>query len=234
VRNSLKRIAANAMQVLPQSLIISFKHSRELAFWMARHRESAGSLRNSHYEYFYTNYFGIDKQEYTDKAILDVGCGPRGSLEWADNVKERIGLDPLVDRYQQLGIDAHKMSYVCAPSEKIPSSDEHFDFVVSFNSLDHVDDIDKTLSEVTRVLKSNGLFLLITEINHIPTPTEPHTISEDLIERLSNDFYCEKSKLTSIRGDHDIYESLIEAKPYTPGDRKKPGILSARLRKKSR
>jgi|ERR1700674_1785091 len=233
MKSSLKRIAGNFMQVLPQSLLVSFKHSRELAFWTARHQESAGLLRNTHYEYFYTSHFGIEKQEYAGKSILDVGCGPRGSLEWADNAKETIGLDPLVDQYRKLGINSHKMRYVCAPSEQIPFPDEYFDFVTSFNSLDHVDDVDSTLSEMTRVLKSEGTFLLITEINHSPTPTEPHTISEDVIEQLSPKCSSVVVNLISIREDHDIYESLLDAKPYTPIFREKPGILSARLRKKS-
>jgi len=233
LKRFLKRIAANFLSVLPNSLLVSFKHSRELAYWTARHQESAGVLRNTHFEYFYTSYFGIDKEEYTAKSMLDIGCGPRGGLEWADNAKERIGLDPLVDRYRQLGIDTHKMSYVCAPSEKIPFPDEHFDFVTSFNSLDHVDDVDRTLFEIMRVLKRNGTFLLITEINHGPTPTEPHTISEDLIERLSHNCFPVTVKLTSIRDDHDGYQSLLDAKPYTSNLREEPGMLSARLRKKS-
>ena len=132
LKHFLKRIAAAFLSALPSSLLLSLKHSRELAYWAARHQESAGVLRNTHFAYFYTSYFDIEKQEYTAKSVLDIGCGPRGSLEWADNTKERVGLDPLVDQYRELGIEAHKMSYVCAPSETIPFSDGCFDFVNFF------------------------------------------------------------------------------------------------------
>ena len=39
-------------------------------------------------------YFNLDKSFYKNKRILDVGCGPRGSLEWDDMALERVGLDP--------------------------------------------------------------------------------------------------------------------------------------------
>jgi hypothetical protein len=82
---------ANFLQVLPNSLLVSFKHSRELAYWTARHQESAGMLRNTHYEYFYTSHFGIDKEEYTAKSMLDIGCGPRGAWSGPTTRKKELG-----------------------------------------------------------------------------------------------------------------------------------------------
>src|SRR5262249_48832851 len=140
---------------------------------------------------------------------------------------------PLIEQYRSLGIEAHRMKYVCAPSEKIPFENAHFDYVASFNSLDHVDDVDKTLSEIARVLKKRGSFLLITEINHPPTPTEPHTLTEELIERLASNFTPQSVRLNAIRSDHDIYTSLRENAPYQRnGDSRYPGLLSARLLRK--
>src|SRR4029079_10710133 len=101
---------------------------------------------------FYTSHFGLSASDYAGKRILDIGCGPRGSLEWADMTAERVGLDPLADEYLKLGAKNHKMSYVAAPSEKIPFPDGHFDVVCSFNSLDHVDDIPTTINKIIRVV----------------------------------------------------------------------------------
>ena len=71
----------------------------------------------------------------------------------------RIGLDPLVNEYYKLdgGTLSHKMKYVCGYSEDMPFPDETFDFVFSINSLDHVDDLDETISEIKRVLKIGGI-----------------------------------------------------------------------------
>lgn len=211
---------------------VSSKHDSEMAFWRQTFLEWKGDPHNKHYEYFYTSYFGLDAKEYEGKSLLDIGCGPCGSLEWADQAEERVGLDPLVERYREFGIDAHKMKYVCAPSEQIPFPDEHFDFVCSFNSLDHVDNLEGTLSEISRVVKKGGNFLLITEINHPPTACEPHTLTEELLDQLASKFAAVFVKLTAMRADHDLYASLFEGKDYDSGHKGKPGILSARLVRK--
>ena len=140
------------------------KLDHEFNFWLNK-KIIEGSLGHSFYEYFYTDYFGLSKEFYLNKKILDIGCGPRGSLEWANMAKERIGLDPLADKYKILGIEKHKMKYVCAGCEKIPFPDNYFDIVCSFNSLDHVDNLDESIKEIKRVIKPKGLFLLITDVN---------------------------------------------------------------------
>lgn len=203
-----------------------------MAYWKDKQAESAGSLANSHYAHFYTSYFNIGREEYCGRTVLDVGCGPRGSLEWADNAAERVGLDPLVDRYRTLRIECHRMRYVCAPSERIPFPNDYFDFVTCFNCLDHVDNPAKSLSEITRVLKPRGTFLLIVEINHAPTPTEPHNLSENLINRLSRNFTVVSGRLTRLRKDHDIYQSLLDGIPHKRGQNATPAIISARMTKK--
>ena len=137
MKTFLKRLTSDALSILPKSLLVPFKHSAEMAYWR-RSTRRVPACSTTRIWILYTSHFDISPEEYSGQAILDIGCGPRGSLEWADNTKERIGLDPLVNRYRKLGIGAHRMRYVCAPSERIPFPKEYFDFVASFNSLDHV------------------------------------------------------------------------------------------------
>jgi SAM-dependent methyltransferase len=158
----------------------TWKHSRELDFWKSR-KQAEGQLGNSHYEYFYTTHFGIDREFYRGKRILDIGCGPRGSLEWANMATERVGLDPLVPAYRKLGLDHHKMSYCAAHSERIPFPDSYFDVVTSVNSLDHADNCEKTIQEIIRVTKPNGIFLVVVEVNHRVRVCEPHCLRPDFI-----------------------------------------------------
>lgn len=74
----------------------------ELKYWKDRlHHE--GELKNAHYKYFYTSHFDLSEEDWTGAVVLDIGCGPRGSLEWADMTKERYGLDPLAKDYLKLG-----------------------------------------------------------------------------------------------------------------------------------
>ena len=180
----LKDCRTKCLSMCPPTIRVWAKERAELSFWRSRH-ENEQVLRNDHYRFFYTDFFKLTDEDYRGYRILDVGCGPRGSLEWADMALERIGLDPLVDRYRALGIDKHSMSYCHAPVEAIPYESDYFDRVVSFNSLDHVDNLFQALSEINRVTKQGGLFLLIVEVNHPPTPTEPVELTEaDLKSKL--------------------------------------------------
>jgi SAM-dependent methyltransferase len=155
------------------------KSRYELAYWKAVWRDEGGTLQNSWYETYYTSTVGLKREDYAGKSVLDIGCGPRGSLEWCDEARERVGLDPLVNVYRRLGIDRHKMSYINAPSEKIPFADGHFDIVLAKNSLDHVEDLGQTIREIKRVTKPGGLFVLMVEVNHKATIAEPHEFGWD-------------------------------------------------------
>jgi ubiquinone/menaquinone biosynthesis C-methylase UbiE len=208
------------------------KAAAEIQYWRnAKHKETNGLLSHGHFEYFYTTYFNLSKSFYSNKRILDIGCGPRGSLEWADNTLQRIGLDPLAKSYKELGIDSQKMLYVVGAAENIPFPDEYFEIVTSFNSLDHVDNIDETIGEIIRIVKPGGMFLLITDVNHQPTATEPISFSWDILRKfipqmkiLEKNYY-EKSQ-------NGIYQSIKAGITYDHSNTKQRyGVLSAKLQK---
>jgi 2-polyprenyl-3-methyl-5-hydroxy-6-metoxy-1,4-benzoquinol methylase len=128
----------------------AYKQSMELRFW--KHLYSVNNWKsgfaNLAYETLYTGAFGLLRKDYNAKRVLDIGCGPMGSLEWANMTAQRVGLDPLVPYYLKLGAVKHKMEYVAARSEDIPFPEGHFDIVTCLNALDHVDDLDATIREV--------------------------------------------------------------------------------------
>ena len=93
-------------------------------------------------------------------AVLDIGCGPTcaGRLFTAST---RVFLDPLMDTYREVyGDQLPTGELLCARAEEIPKRDRSFDVVISVNSLDHMIDPDTVLSEVSRVLRPDGVFLL--------------------------------------------------------------------------
>lgn len=211
------------------SVMRRIKRAAELAYWI-RHRLRERRLSNEHYEFLFTTHFGLDRDHYSGKTMLDVGCGPRGSLEWAGNAAERVGLDPLADKYRVLGGRSHAMRYVKGAAESIPFPDDHFDIVSSFNSLDHVDDLDPAVHEICRVVKPGGLFLLLTDVNHEPTITEPLTLRWDVVERFTPPLRVLEVRRFEKSGG--MYESLASGTRYDDGDRRpRYGILSAMLSK---
>jgi ubiquinone/menaquinone biosynthesis C-methylase UbiE len=206
------------------------KGHEELRYWTTV-KEKEGTLNNSWYEYFYTKHFLLDRQFYRAKKILDIGCGPRGSLEWADMAGERVGVDPLADSYRALGVENQKMTYVAAPAEAIPYADGYFDVVASFNSLDHVDDLDACVAEIARVVAPRGLFLLLTDVNHKPTVCEPVSYSWDIVEKFSPTLaLLEQEHFEKNAGG--MYQSLKARVSYDYGNRaERYGILSAKFTK---
>jgi len=234
LRAAAKTVFNSALSVMPQGARNSFKRYHELRYWRGVTRpirDDRAKLEHerSHYEQFFTTFFGLARADYAGKRLLDIGCGPCGSLEWAAEAAERVGLDPLADDYRKLANDRQQMSYCAAPSEAIPYPDGHFDSVSTFNSLDHVDDVDKTIAEIKRVTAPNGRVLLIVEIGHIPTPTEPHHLDETIIAKFGPEFEAVSVRTFGVRHDHNVYGSMLDAIPYEPG---KPGILAARLQRK--
>ncbi|CAH2602779.1 Class I SAM-dependent methyltransferase [Rhodovastum atsumiense] len=204
----------------------AFKRHHELSYWNRRYLEQNGCLSNAHYEPLYTTVYGLRREDYAGKRVLDIGCGPRGSLEWADMTAERVGLDPLVAEYLKLGADRHRMRYVASGSENIPFPTGHFDIVTCLNALDHVDDLARTIREIGRVTKPGGCFLLSVEIDHPPTPTEPITIDDQALGKLAADFTVAAAFRVGTPADHDLHRAVVTRSPaYVPG---RPGIHVAR------
>jgi len=100
--------------------------------------------------------------------ILEVGSGPHGvSLFYPKGM--RIALDPLACCYRkefsfiQDGTDALIVQGI---GESLPFPNNIFDCVISDNVIDHTENAHKVLSEIKRVLKNDGLFLLTVNLHH--------------------------------------------------------------------
>ena len=210
---------------------IDLKRRKEFKYWGERWRSEGTVLSNEHYEQFYTTHFGLSREYYTGRRVLDIGCGPRGSLEWADMATTRVGLDPLVPDYRKLGIERHKMQYVEAPSERIPFPANYFDVVCSFNSLDHVNDLEQTINEIIRVTAPNGLFLLLTDVNHGATFCEPNEYSWAIVDRFSAGLKLVEMKKYE-KPESGLYQSILRNVAYNDADPAvRTAILSAKFRK---
>ncbi len=208
----------------------SVKEFCELMYWRAI-KLFRKKLNNDHYKFFYTTYFSLPEEFYDHKNILDIGCGPRGSLEWADNAKQRIGVDPLAEKYMDLGAKEHRMAYVNGYVENLPFPDNSFDIISSFNSLDHVDNIEAACHEIKRTLKVGGLFLLIVDIHQYSTLTEPQTMNWKFVMHHFSDFeILEERRLERIYRNK-IYWNLRLNKKMDDQTKMK-GVLVAKLKKR--
>lgn len=97
--------------------------------------------------------------------VLDVGCGEGIFLA---RIAQTYGVDGTgVDISKKSITAAEKWSssrlrFQVADAIELPFKDESFDYVLSFDTLEHIDRQEEALSEMVRVLKSNGSLLIYT------------------------------------------------------------------------
>lgn len=205
--------------------------------WWNNAQDNEGELKNDHYltRGWYTSAFDLTKEWYSGKHMLDVGCGPRGSLQWADNAASRTCVDPLALEYgKHMGVGKkHEMRYVYAGVEAMPFPDESFDVVTSVNNFDHVEHVDKGMKELVRVLRPGGSLIMIVEIHGKPTACEPQILPWSLAEDFEKmGMKIVKKWATEVHGKNGgtdaIYNDEYDfSKPSSEHD----GFLSFRLTK---
>jgi SAM-dependent methyltransferase len=106
--------------------------------------------------------------------VLDVGCGA-GSVAKAVK-RERPDLDVFACDISQSALDLALaapggVAFQLATAERLPFADGEFDFVWIFDVLEHVDDPERVLREVARVLKPRGGFHIV-----LPLEGQPRTL----------------------------------------------------------
>ena len=122
--------------------------------------------------------------EWTDKAVLDLGCAGGFMAEAIDDRGATVtGIDPAAEAIAAARAHAQdrQITYDVGVGEALPYGDASFDIVVCVDVLEHVKDLGKVLAEVFRVLRPGGLFLYDT-INRNPIARlATITIAEDIL-----------------------------------------------------
>jgi SAM-dependent methyltransferase len=137
---------------------------KEKESWLAGKQRICSSQWLEHVkqrtEWFLNWYklYGIINEKST---ILHVGSGAEGEINFISE-GNRVAIDPLSDFYKLHFSDIMNkdVDYLKGRGENLPFEDNSFDLVISWNSLDHTEYPIKVLSEITRVLKKNGIFYL--------------------------------------------------------------------------
>ena len=93
--------------------------------------------------------------------VLDAGCGPSGLVLNYPKKSNLFCLDPLMSDYLKSYpyLKKYRAKYISKKIEDF-SSEKKFNYVFSFNCLDHVDDISKTLKKLYSVLDEKGILIL--------------------------------------------------------------------------
>jgi len=99
------------------------------------------------------------------KVVLDIACGSGyGTKLMSKDAKKVIGID--IDeetvRYAKENYSGSNIEYLQGSGTEIPITDNSVDVVVTYETIEHIDDYEKFLQEIKRVLKKDGLALIST------------------------------------------------------------------------
>lgn len=111
--------------------------------------------------------------------VLDVGCGDAGvPIAFAEAGARAAGIEPHQPsvhrgrvRAEEHGVEVHLRQGL---AEELPYADASFDLVILDNVLEHVRDQARTLTEIRRVLRPQGLLYMVT-----PKPLSLYSLWND-------------------------------------------------------
>ncbi|MBI9034841.1 MAG: methyltransferase domain-containing protein [Bacteroidales bacterium] len=141
---------------------------------------------------------------YLNGRVLDIGCGPNPLPYYLEQYPLNLisGIDPLEP------FSPHPFEFVRGFAEFLPWSDESFDIVLAATSLDHVIDLDLAFSEIVRVLKRNGLFLVWEWFADEAKPYDPKSQSAQLVDNFHLFNFDNKWFEKVIAKDFEVIEAM--------------------------
>ena len=120
------------------------------------------------------------------KTVLDVGCGVGyGTYHLSKYAKRIIGVDKSEEaiKYAKEHYKAENLSFIVGNCTHLPILDsESFDVIVSFEVIEHVRNYIAYLSEVSRLLRKDGVFICSTPDKNRFAVKDPYHIKEFTFE----------------------------------------------------
>jgi hypothetical protein len=156
----------------------------------------------------YCRLIGIDRSNFGNREILDVGCGPVSLLQRTEHGPSR-GVDPLPmsdatkERYRKANVEVLSM-----PAETMPV-DRKFDEVWMYNCLQHTRDPREILQRIEAVSKAGTSVRIFEWLDTDPNdPGHPQMLTEHLFA----DYFTSPRWKRGIWNVGSISEGLAEGR----------------------
>lgn len=154
--------------------------------------------------------------EYVDGDVLEVGCGEgRGFDLLIPKARTFTAVDkikPVIEGLQKKYPSARLISMNIPPLSGLP--DDAYDFVLSFQVIEHIADDALLLNEVYRVLRPGGTALLTTPNRKLSLTRNPWHIREylpDELNKLARRYFPE-TEMKGITGNEKVMTYYAENK----------------------
>ena len=131
----------------------------ELKYWNKTGLEKGKNIYLNYY-----SVFSLDKYDFVNKKILDIGCGPFGGVFCFEDKFDVIPMDILAKEYNSMNVSNRKI--VFGDLSKKIKVDCKFDYIICTNALDHIPDINHGLKELYRVLQPDGILFLYVHLRN--------------------------------------------------------------------
>jgi SAM-dependent methyltransferase len=149
------------------------------------------------------------------KTVVEIGPGCCCALE-VSGARTKIAVEPLAQQYKdnKLLLDGdYGVTYLNQGSERIPLFDNYADVVIASNCLDHVENLEKSVKEIFRILKKGGELFLNLEIDHAPTECEPFALSMEDVKDTFKAFKTVFINTTKDKKDGRVWLRAVYKKP---------------------
>ncbi|KKQ25104.1 MAG: Methyltransferase type 11 [Candidatus Woesebacteria bacterium GW2011_GWA1_37_8] len=114
----------------------------------------------------------ITKKKFNNSPItfLDIGCGGGKTLLYLQKIRPNWklwGLDVSKDAISYTRRKhGRNISFINSSAEKIPVNDNYFDLIYTSDTLEHLEKLSETISEINRVLKKDGILFISVPLSN--------------------------------------------------------------------
>lgn len=143
--------------------------------------------------------------------VLDAGCGlAYGTQMLADaGAAETVGVDVAASVLDVArGRVTGAVELVAARIEDLPFADGHFDLVVCFETIEHVEDPQSALTEMARVLAPGGTLAVSSPNRDQYPPGNPHHVHEYVPAALAAEL-GQRFAHVELQAQHDLVVSCL-------------------------
>lgn len=98
-----------------------------------------------------------------DDKLLDIGCGTGNyTIALSESELNICGIEPSGLMLNEAKSKNPEISWTIGNAEKLPFENDNFDFAIATLTIHHWKDLEKGFSEIRRILKPSGKFLIFT------------------------------------------------------------------------